>query len=360
MFRKDLESIGFKINPYDPCVANRIINGKQHTVVWHVDDLKSSHVDPTVNDEFHKWLEEKYGNDENGHVKATRGKRHNYLAMILDFSIPGSLQIDMTPYVKEMVKDFPVELKGSNNCPWGENLFQVNESAKPLSDKQRQIYHTFVMKGMYLCKRARQDIHPAIAYAATRVQNPNDGDWKKLLKLMNFLKATQDEVTTMSADDTMTIKWHVDASFAVHQDKKSHTGATMSLGSGIIASTSIKQKVNTRSSTEAELVSIDDVISKILWTKLFIEAQGFTINLNLVYRDNQSSMKLEENGKSSSGKRTRHFEIKYFYITDLIKRKQVTIEYCPTDEMIADYMTKPLTGMKFHIHRQKIMNFQEK
>ena len=134
----------------------------------------------------------------------------------------------------------------------------------------------------------------------------------------------------------------------------------MSLGNGVIASTSIKQKVNTRSSTEAELVSIDDVISKILWTKLFIEAQGFTINLNLVYRDNQSSMKLEENGKSSSGKRTRHFEIKYFYITDLIKRKQVTIEYCPTDEMIADYMTKPLTGMKFHIHRQKIMNFQEK
>ena len=84
--KKDLESIGFKINPYDPCVANRIVNGKQHTVTWHVDDLKSSHVDPKVNDEFFKWLEKTYGNPEIAPVKATRGKIHDYLAMKLDFT----------------------------------------------------------------------------------------------------------------------------------------------------------------------------------------------------------------------------------------------------------------------------------
>jgi hypothetical protein len=67
-------------------------------------------------------------------------------------------------------------------------------------------------------------------------------------------------------------------------------------------------------------------------------------------------MKLEENGKASSGKRTRHFNIKYFYITDLISRNQVQIKYCPTDEMIADYMTKPLIGIKFQKFRKLIMN----
>ena len=50
--KKDLESIGFEVNPYDPCVVNRMVNGKQHTVTWHVDDLKSSHVDPKVNNKF--------------------------------------------------------------------------------------------------------------------------------------------------------------------------------------------------------------------------------------------------------------------------------------------------------------------
>ena len=69
-------------------------------------------------------------------------------------------------------------------------------------------------------------------------------------------------------------------------------------------------------------------------------------------------MKLELNGKSSSGKQTRHFDIKYFFITDLIGCGLVKVEYCPTDLMIADYMTKPLLGEKFHVFRQAIMNLQ--
>jgi hypothetical protein len=148
----------------------------------------------------------------------------------------------------------------------------------------------------------------------------------------------------------------VDALFAVHNDFRSHTGGVMTLGSGAIQTISTKQKVNTKSSMEAELVSIDDVISKIMWTRLFLEAQGYQIRENLVYRDNQSSMKLETNGKLSSSKRTRHFNIKYFFITDLIGRGDVSIEYCPTGAMIADYRTKPLTGEKFKMFRKLIMN----
>jgi hypothetical protein len=103
-------------------------------------------------------------------------------------------------------------------------------------------------------------------------------------------------------------------------------------------------------------VSTDDIIAKVIWTKRFIEAQGYTVNENIIHRDNQSTMKLEQNGKASSGKRTRHFHIKFFYITDLIQRQEVSIKYCPTDQMIADYMTKPLTGQKFHSFRKIIMN----
>ena len=99
--------------------------------------------------------------------------------------------------------------------------------------------------------------------------------------------------------------------------------------------------MNTQSSTKAELVLIDDVLAKIIWTLYFIQHQGFNVSANMVYWDNTSSMKLEQNGKESSGKRTRHFNIKWFYVMDLIKRKLIKIEYCPTQEMIADYMSKP-------------------
>ena len=355
-FRKDIEEIGFVVNPYDPCVANRNVNGKQQTVTWHVDDLKSSHVDPKVNDEFLKWLKKKYASDDIGEIKAVRGHRHDYLAMVLDFSIPGVLQVDMVSYVKSMIEEFPEDLSGKSKCPWNENLFKVDDTAKKLSRERAKHFHTFVMKGMFLCKRGRQDVQPAIAFLSTRVTEPNEGDWYKLVKFMNFLKATQDDIQKMSADDSRTIKWYVDAAFAVHKDYKSHTGAVMMLGSGVIISSSTKQKVNTRSTTESEFVGVDDMLSKILWAKLFIEAQGHAVKLNVIYRDNESSMKLELNGKASSGKRTRHFHIRYFYITDLIRRKEVQIQFCPTDEMLADYMTKPLTGTKFQLFRRRIMN----
>jgi hypothetical protein len=112
-FCKDIESIGFKVNPYHPCVANGIVNGKQHIVSWHVDHgLKSSHVDSKVNDQFLQWLEKMYVSDDIGHVKAICGNRHYYLAMILNFLIPGVLQVDMTPYVKFMIEEFPDKLSG--------------------------------------------------------------------------------------------------------------------------------------------------------------------------------------------------------------------------------------------------------
>ena len=85
----DLQEAGYQINPYDPCVTNKMINGKQHTVSWHVDDLKFSHKSPKVNDEFVKWIRKKYGTI--GKVKVTRGKRHQYLGMMLDYSKKGQV-----------------------------------------------------------------------------------------------------------------------------------------------------------------------------------------------------------------------------------------------------------------------------
>jgi hypothetical protein len=118
---------------------------------------------------------------------------------------------------------------------------------------------------------------------------------------------------------------------------------------------STKQKLNTRSSTEAELVAVNDAMSKILWTRLFIEAQGYTVSDNVVYQDNQSAMLLENNGKLSSSKRTRHLEIRFFFVTDNVKKKRIRIEYCPTDDMLGDFHTKPTQGSKFSRFRNRIM-----
>ena len=107
-FRKDLEEIDFVFNPYDPCVANKIVNGYQQTIRFHVDDVMSSHIDPTVNDEFEIWLNKMYG--EHGEVKTTRGDEHEYLGMTFKFDFKkGEVKVDMIDYVKGMLEEFPIK-----------------------------------------------------------------------------------------------------------------------------------------------------------------------------------------------------------------------------------------------------------
>ena len=94
--KKDLEEIGFEFNPYDPCVANMMVRGEQLTVTFHVDDLKASHKNPKVIDDFIQFIDFKYGDKDIGEVKATRGKKHDYLGMTLDYSTNGKVKVDMT------------------------------------------------------------------------------------------------------------------------------------------------------------------------------------------------------------------------------------------------------------------------
>jgi hypothetical protein len=319
-----------------------------------VDDLMSSHVDPQVNDKFLAWLNKQYGSY--GEVKATRGKIHDYLGMTFDFSTPGKVKVGMIDYMASMVDDFSVQFKASDTAPnpTTEDMFNVGDS-KALEKVQAEEFHTFVVKGLFACKRARPDIHPAIAFLTTRVRNPNQDDWRKLIKLLKYINGTRNDVLTLSADNLNVVKWYVDASFAVHPDMKSHTGGVMTYGEGAIQTISRKQKLNTRSSTEAELVGADDAMTMILWTKLFLEAQGYNVGENILYQDNKSAILLETNGKKSSSKRTRALNIRYFFIADQVEKGNLKIKYCPTDQMLGDYMTKPLQGKKFTEFRKSIM-----
>ena len=133
----------------------------------------------------------------------------------------------------------------------------------------------------------------------------------------------------------------------------------MTMGKGSVYSTSTRQKINTKSSTEAELVGVDDVMPMVIWTRYFLQAQGYEVRDSKIYQDNQSAMLLEKNGKESSGKRTRHINIRYFFVTDQARAKRITIDYCPTEDMIADFFTKPLQGGQFRKFRNKIMNISE-
>ncbi|CAJ1946144.1 unnamed protein product [Cylindrotheca closterium] len=279
--RGDMEKHGFIFNPYDGCIANKIVNGKQQTIRFHVDDLLSSHIDPKVNDDFCKWMNQKYGSIKP--VKSKRGKIHEYLGMTLDFSKRGKVKDRMDDYVNRMLNEFPVKFKENEGCktPASNDLLSIGKGEK-LDDEKRETFHTFIAKGLFLSKRARLDIAPTISVLSTRVQKPNETDWKKLVKLMYYLNGTKGMHLTLSAKDLRTFKWYIDASFAVHPDFRSHTGGVLTMGEGGLQIILKKQKLNSRSSTEAKLIGVDDAATQILWTKLFVEAQGYPVEENIL------------------------------------------------------------------------------
>jgi hypothetical protein len=349
----ELISMGFEINPYDPCVANKVVNGNQMTLRWHVDDLMISHKNGDDIKIFLRGLKDIYGNNLAENV----GKLHDYLGMEFDFSSEGEVKINMTKYIKKIIKDFPEEILGKQATPAGDHLFKVREDGRKLDEEQANAFHHTVYQLLFAANRTRRDIQTAVSFLTTRVKEPDEDDWGKLKRVLKYLNGTKYLKLTLEANKiNFTVHWYVDGSHQIHEDCRGQSGALMTLGKGAVHSSSTKMKCNTKSSTETELISLADKLSDIMWLRYFIECQGYDLDEYIVYQDNMSALSLEKNGRISSSKRTKHIKAKYFLIKDYYDSGEIDVKFCPTDEMWADVLTKPLQGQKFRDMRAFLQN----
>jgi hypothetical protein len=160
---------------------------------------------------------------------------------------------------------------------------------------------------------------------------------------------------TIEVSDPIQLTVYIDAAFGVHRDMKSHTGVAATAGRGVVHAKSVKQRLNAKSSCEAELIGVADGIATVLWLQYFLQEQGHAVGPIRLLQDNQSTIQLIRNGQSGS-EATRHIKLKYYYITDLLSRGEVNVEYCETGGMLADVLTKPLQGERFRALRDKLLN----
>ena len=170
----DLTKMGFKINFYDPCVANKMVGGKQLTVCWHLDDIKVSHVNKHVVTKFVRRLNRLYG--KKSELTVSRGKYHYYLGMYLDFRTDGVVKVDMKKYVKETYEMFPEDLGERVTSPAAEYLREVDDKGIKLDEKRKQTFHTITARTLFCGKRARPDILTAVFFLTTRVKEPDVDD----------------------------------------------------------------------------------------------------------------------------------------------------------------------------------------
>ena len=351
LYSNTLKEMGFILNPYDLCVANSMIEGKQCTICWYVDDNKISHADPKVINDIISKIEDKFGK-----MSKTMGDEHDFLGMNIKYKNK-KVEISMKKHILKAINEFMDDITKNATTPAKSYLFNVRES-EALDEQRAENFHSVVALLLFVSRRCRLDIQTAVAFLTTRVSKPTEDDWRKLKRVLQYLRGTIDLKLTLGADDILKAKSWVDVSYGVHDDCRSHTGGAMSWGWGVLLTKCQKQKLNTKSSTEGEIVGLSDYLPNVIWARMFLEGQGYILSENIVYQDNMSAMKLELNGKQSSGQKTKHMNNRYFWIKDRVKREGISIQYCPTERMIADFFTKPLQGSLFKMFRNVILGYE--
>ena len=342
LFYGHLKKMGFVLNPYDSCIANSVIDGKQCTIAWYVDDTKVSHVDPKVVTSIINQLEDRFDK-----MTVTRGLEHMFLGMKIRYTGTGKAIITMKQYLEEALTECDMDIVREATTPALKDLFDVDDKAPRLNKVEGEVFHSVCAKLLYVSLRARVDILLPIAFLCTRVAKSTQQDQTKLKRVLEYLKGSINDEYILGADDLSKVRSWVDAAFAVHPDMKSHTGGVVSFGTGGMACKSGKQKLVTKSSTEAETVGASDYLPNTLWVQMFLEAQGYEIRESYFEQDNESAIKLEKNGRISAGPKSRHINIRYFWIKDRTNDANITIRHCPTLSMLADFFTKPLQGHLF-------------
>jgi hypothetical protein len=196
----------FEQNPYDFCVVNKMIDGKQFTIVWYTDNLKFSHVNSSVVSKMIEAVKSEFGKEYE--VTVHGGKVHDYIGMQLDFSNKSKVVMTMHDYIDELIKEVPEDLlSGKASTPVSNFLFNVTPKCSKLDNKTSVMYHHLTAKLLYFSKRACPDILTAASFLCTRVQEPDQDDWKKLGRCLKHLSNTADLKYTLVVDDSWTIRW---------------------------------------------------------------------------------------------------------------------------------------------------------
>ena len=344
-----LIKLGFKPNPKDECVLNMDYNGKQLTVCLYVDDLLCT----CEFAEALEWLKDELVKEYKD-VNSNVGPVHSYLGMTFDWQVESKVKVTMSGYIKDMLALYEVE--GTRVTPALQDLFEVDANSARLDAALSESFASRVAKVLYLAKRVRPDILLTVNFLASRAREPTEQDWAKLARLLQYINATSEMGMVLEATKSIQLLAYVDASFAVHSDFKSHTGGILSLGAGPVFTKSKKQKLNTVSSTEAELVGISDMLPQALWSRDWLLAQGYEVGPLKLFQDNTSTIHLSNNGPSNK-ERTRHIAIRYYWIKDRVVAREVEIAHLGTADMIADFLSKPLQGELFRGLRKLLLNW---
>uniref|UniRef100_A0AAV1VCX2 Reverse transcriptase Ty1/copia-type domain-containing protein n=1 Tax=Peronospora matthiolae TaxID=2874970 RepID=A0AAV1VCX2_9STRA len=302
--------IGFKVSAFDPCLYIKVVDGHCVLVLVYVDDV-------LVTGSSLELIAQTKADLKTRFEMTDSGKCTFVLGIELVDESDGSVKMCQRRYVNDILKRF-----GMDECKATATL-------------------------MHLTTATRPDIAYAVGYVSRFMENPQQEHWTAVKRIFRYLQGTKSHGLRFQPSDKIDFRGYSDADWAGnHADRKSTSGYTFMLMGAPVSWGSKKQSSVSLSTSEAEYIALSLAIQEGKWVhRLLCEilAAANEPGPDLVIReDNQSCIKMTKNPVNHG--RAKHIDIKYHHIRDEVKRGEVQLEYCETSVMMADIMTKGLSG----------------
>ena len=306
------------------CIASNVAS-------VHVDDIISA-ASPNLEGkkletEFWDSMEKKWPG-----IKLQRGPNYKHLSWNIEQDrTSGDIKKSQKDYLIELVKESQVTKE--HKLPCRSDLLSTDPTSTKLDVKGISQFRSILQKVAY-ARDGRPDFDFVVCYLQSKQQSPSEQDWSDLQHLLGDLQ----------------LRGATDASFNITEDGRSYYGYIITLGNSLISAKGGRIKTVVRSSTEAEISAVNEIVSEILWCRDVLEELGYDQQKIPIMEDNLSCITMLQKEPRSFHSKSRHVRVKWAFFRQEFGKRTIFLRYCPTDKMTADRLTKPMGGKAHNLH----------
>jgi hypothetical protein len=340
-----LTELGFIQSDGDPCVFVRTVNDKLVIIAVYVDDLILATEDSTDMCDLKKAL-------SNCFKMKDLGMLHYCLGIEITQE-SDCVKLTQKQYILKLLKKYGMSDANTVSTPSDRNVKLIKDDG--VSGKvDKSMYQSMVGSLLYAAVATRPDIGQSVSMVSKFSSDPTMAHLTAVKRILRYLKGTVDLGLTYSKSDGNVLKAYSDSDWAGDQDDRHSTSGFVSVLSGSAISWLSKKQASVALSTaEAEYIALSTTTQEVVWLRRLLRDFGVDMSqATEVFGDNQGSIALSKNPVHH--KRTKHIDIRYHFVREAVVDGIVKITYCPTKEMVADILTKPLPRGQFEILRSKL------
>lgn len=333
-----LTAIGFKRSKADHCLYFKSLGNDWCLLLIYVDDI----ILTATSDEL---IETVKTDISNCFEIRDLGIVNFYLGLHIQCDKNGIYNANQTLYINKICAEFGLSDANPSKNPIDPGYYSAGDETNQLINNNQ--YQSLIGCLLYVTLNTRPDISSAICILSQKTSCPTQRDWDELKRVVKYLKGTSELKLYMHSDDSnQQLYGYADSSYAEDRiDRKSMSGYLFKFFGALISWSTRKQQCVTVSSTEAEYVALTEATKEGLWLKKLLKDFNQHIKYPiLMYQDNTSCIKMLTSDKVNN--RTKHIDVRYHFVKNLVKEKQFNVIHCPSTEMLADPLTKPNTTVK--------------